>query len=56
MNTKEWDKNKMEKKPIIDVERALAEKEQQQKIFVREHGYPSSVLTLVIAHWGDMKR
>jgi hypothetical protein len=43
--------NKMGKNPIVDMEKALAEKEQMQKIFVREHDYPSSVLTLLIAYF-----
>lgn len=35
---------------ILNVAKALDEKEQQQKIFFREHGYPSSVLVVVIEH------
>ena len=38
----------MKTKQIINYEEALKEKKQMQKIFFREHGYPSSVLTLVI--------
>ena len=41
----------MKNKHIIDMEKALEEKDQMQKIFVREQGYPSSVLTLVIKHY-----
>ena len=33
----------------VNYEKALEEKRQMQKAFFREHGYPSSVLTLVIA-------
>lgn len=43
----------MKNKQITDMEKALEEKEQMQKIFVREHGYPSSVLTLVIEHYSE---
>ena len=46
-----WGKNEMGNKQIVDMEKALEEKEQMQKVFVREHGYPSSVLTLVIEHY-----
>jgi len=44
------------KEQIIDTEKALAEKKAMQKIFTREHDYPSSVLTLVIAHFEEMKK
>jgi len=40
----------------IDIEKALDEKRTMQKIFTREHGYPSSVLTLVIAYFEERKK
>lgn len=43
----------MKNKGIIDIEKALAEKKQMQKIFIRENGYPSSVLALVITHFEE---
>jgi hypothetical protein len=45
----------MKTKPVIDVEKALSEKEQMQKIFVREHGYPSPVSALVIKYFKERK-
>ena len=35
---------------VLNVDKALDEKRQMQKVFFREHGYPSSVLELVIEH------
>lgn len=43
----------MKNKPIIDVEKALHEKEVMQKHFVREHGYKSSVLILLIEYFKE---
>lgn len=40
----------MRNKLVLNVDKALEEKKQMQKIFVREHGYPSSVLEIVIEH------
>ena len=40
----------------INIEKALSEKRAMQKIFIREHGYPSSVLTLVITHFEERKK
>ena len=46
-----WEKNKMKNKHIIDMGKALEEKKAMQNVFVREQGYPSSVLTLVIEYY-----
>ena len=35
----------------VNYEKALEKKKQMQKIFSREHSYPSSVLALLIAHF-----
>jgi len=43
------------KMKTIDIEKALAEKRQMQKIFVREHGRSSSILALVIAYFEGKK-
>lgn len=44
-------------KRIVDVEKALEEKRAMQKVFTSEHGYSSSVLTLVIEHFeGELKK
>ena len=40
-------------KQIVDVEKALSEKQAMQKAFFREHGYCSSVLTLLIAYFEE---
>ena len=40
---------------VLNVEKALEEKKQMQKIFVREHRYPSSVLEIVIEHLEGLK-
>lgn len=40
---------------ILNVDRALDEKRQMQKLFVREHGYQSSVLEIVIEHLEGLK-
>lgn len=40
----------IEDRLILNVDKALDEKKQMQKIFVNEHGYPSSVLEIVIEH------
>ena len=45
----------MKNKQIIDVEKALAEKRTMQNIFIRENGYSSSVLALIITHFEGMK-
>lgn len=37
-------------KLVLNVDNALDEKRQMQKIFVNEHGYPSTVLEIVIEH------
>ena len=46
---------KMKTKPIIDIEKALSEKRQMQKIFIRDNGYSSSVLTLIITWLEERK-
>ena len=46
---------KMKNKQIVDVEKALSEKKTMQKVFFREHGYYSSVLTLLIAYFEERK-
>ena len=46
---------KMENKEIVDMERALEEKKTMQKVFLREFGYPSSVLALLIAYFEEKK-
>ena len=38
---------------VINYEKALEEKRQQQKTFLRENGYPSSVSELVIAFYEE---
>ena len=40
----------------INIEKALSKKRAMQKNFTREHGYPSSVLTLVIAYFEEGKK
>ena len=40
----------------IDIEKALDEKRTMQKNFIREHDRPSSVLSLVVAHFEWMKK
>ena len=45
----------MENKQIVNVERALEEKKTMQKVFIREHGYPSSVLALLITYFEKRK-
>ena len=44
---------KMKTKPIIDIEKALQEKEIMQKHFIRENGYKSSIFELLINHFKD---
>jgi hypothetical protein len=44
----------MKNKQIINIEKALGEKKAMQEVFVREHGYPSSVSALVI-EWLEEK-
>lgn len=46
----------MKNNRVIDVEKALTEKKAMQKVFVRDHSYPSSVLALVIAYFEKGKR
>jgi len=41
----------MKTKQMVNFEKALEEKKQQQKRCVRENGYSSSVLTLLIAYF-----
>ena len=41
---------------LIDVEKALEEKKTMQKVFYREHGYPSSVLALLITYFEERKQ
>ena len=43
----------MKIEPVIDMEKALQEKETMQKHFVREHGYRSSIFDLLIEHFKD---
>ena len=43
----------MKNKPVIDVEKALQEKEIMQKHFVREHGFRSSIIDLLIEHFKE---
>lgn len=45
----------MRNKQIVDVEKALSEKKAMQKVFFWEHGYYSSVLTLLIAYFEERK-
>jgi len=45
----------IEDKMLLNVDKALDEKQQMQKIFVRENGYPSSVLEIVIEHFEGCK-
>ena len=45
----------MEDRFVLNVDKALAEKKQMQKIFIRENGYPSSVLKIVIEHLEGLK-
>lgn len=40
---------------VLNVDKALDEKRQMQKLFFREHGYPSSVLEIVIEHLEGLK-
>ena len=42
-------------KQIVDAEKALEEKRAMQKAFFLEHGYYSSVLTLLIAYFEKVK-
>ncbi|GAH25101.1 unnamed protein product [marine sediment metagenome] len=45
------------KEGIVNVDKALAEKEAAQESFVRENGYESSTLTILIAHFkGEVDR
>lgn len=45
----------MKDKPIVDIEKALSEKKAMQKVFTREYGYPSSVLSLLIIYFEKQK-
>ena len=45
----------MKDRQIINYEKALEEKRQMQEIFFREHGYPSSVLALLITYFEKRK-
>ena len=46
----------MKTKPIIDIERALEEKKTMQKVFIRDNGYPSSVLSLLIEYFRERQK
>lgn len=46
----------MKDRLVLNVDKALDEKGQMQKIFVREHGYPSSVLDIVIDHLEGLEK
>jgi len=41
---------------VIDVEKALEEKRAMQKQYVREHGYRSYILDLLIEHFEEMQK
>ena len=43
----------MKTKQIINYEEALKEKRQAQKIYFEDHGYLSSVSTLIIAYFEE---
>lgn len=43
----------MKNNSVTDIEKALQEKETMQKHFVREHGYESSILVLLIEHFKE---
>ena len=43
----------MKGEPVIDMEKALQEKEIMQKHFVREHGFRSSIIELLITHFKE---
>ena len=43
----------MKTEPVIDIEKALQEKEVMQKHFIREYGYTSSVFELLINHFKE---
>jgi len=45
----------MKNNRIVDVEKALSEKKTMQKIYLRENGYPSSVLSLLITYFEERK-
>lgn len=45
----------MKNELIVDVEKALSEKKAMQKVFIRENGYPSSTLTLLISYFEERK-
>lgn len=45
----------MKNNPVVNVEKALMEKKERQKIFVRDHSYPSSVLALLITYFENEK-
>ena len=47
---------KMKNNQILDIEKALEEKKAMQKIFTREHDYPSSVLALLIEYFEERKK
>ena len=46
-------KQKEKTEGVIDNEKALEEKEIMQKQFVREHGYRSHVLDILIEHFEE---
>ena len=47
----------MKTRQIVDIEKALAEKKMMQKVFVRDYGYESSVLALLIEHFiGELEK
>ncbi len=41
---------------VIDVDKALEEKNKMQEEFIRDNGYPSPTLILVINHLKEMKK
>lgn len=45
----------MKNELIVDVEKALSEKKAMQKNFIREYGFPSSVLALLISYFEERK-
>ena len=43
----------MKIEPVIDMKKALHEKETMQKHFIRENGYKSDVLNILIEHFKE---
>ena len=47
----------MTNEPVVDIEKALQEKETMQERFIRENGYKSSIFELLINHFkGELKK